>query len=101
MAPKTDSKKSSSDKKSTGKRWSHKVQTESTYPPEGIFTKDAKTVARVMAKKEVSPGGLGSAIQMVQFYINRAGKNLSKERKQELEKAKHLLQEKLEKEKKE
>jgi len=47
-----------------------------------------------MATKKVSPKGLGSAIRMVQFFINRAGKSLPASRKGELEKAKHLLQEK-------
>ena len=38
--------------------------------------------------------GLGSAIRMVQYFINRGGKNLPASQKRELEKAKHLLQEK-------
>ncbi len=77
------------------KKWSHKVTTVSTFPPEGIFTKDAETVARVMASPEVSPRGLGSGIRMVQFFINRAGKNLSPERRAELEKAKRIMQNEL------
>ena len=75
-------------------RWSHKVTTDSTYPPIGLFNKNAKTIARIMARKDISPKGLGSAIKMVQFYINRAGRNLSTKRKKELEKAKKILQEK-------
>jgi uncharacterized protein DUF3175 len=74
------------------RRWSHKVTTVSTYPPEGLYAKDAATIARVMATKRVSPKGLGSAIRMVQFFINRAGRNLPAARKRELEKAKRLLQ---------
>ncbi len=74
------------------RRWSHLVRTVSTFPPEGLYTKDAKTIARVMASKRVSPKGIGSAIRMVQFYINRAGKNLTTQRLQELEKAKQILQ---------
>lgn len=74
------------------KKWVQEVTTDSTSPPEAIFTKDAETIARVMAKPEVSPGGIISAIRMVQYFINRAGKGLSKERKKELEKAKRLLQ---------
>ncbi len=77
------------------KKWVQDVTTDSTYPPEGIFTKDAETIARVMAKKDVSPKGIGSAIRMVQYFINRAGKGLSKKRKKELEKAKKLLQERM------
>ncbi len=81
------------------KKWSHNVKTVSTYPPEGIFRKDAETIARVMASKDVSPKGIGSAIRMVQFYINRAGKNLPEARKAELEKAKETLRNKLKNEK--
>ena len=76
-----------------GKRqWVRNVKTTSTFPPEGLFTKDARTIAGALASKKVSPKGIGSGIRMIQFFINRAGKNLSPERKQELEKAKRLLQ---------
>ena len=75
-------------------KWVRGVKTVSTYPPQGLFTKDAQTIARVMASKKVSPGGIGSGIRMIQFFINRAGKNLPPERKSELEKAKQILQEK-------
>jgi hypothetical protein len=68
------------------------VKTVSTFPPEGLFTKDAETIARVMAGRKVSPRGVGSGIRMIQFFINRAGKALPPGRKQELEKAKRLLQ---------
>lgn len=77
-----------------GKKWSGKVDTDSTHPPAGTFNKNAESIARIMSKKSVSPKGLGSAIRMVQFYINRAGKDLSASRRRELEKAKAILQEK-------
>ena len=80
------------EKKAAKKRWVRNVKTVSTYPPEGLFTKDAQTIARVIARKEVSPKGIGSGIRMIQFFINRAGKNLSPERKRELEEAKKILQ---------
>ncbi len=80
--------------KKAANRWSHDVKTVSTYPPEGVFTKDAKTIARTMGSKKVSPKGIGSGIRMVQFFINRAGKNLPKEQREELEKAKRIMQEK-------
>jgi tRNA(adenine34) deaminase len=82
-------------KKAAGKQWVRNVRTVSTYPPAGLFTKDAQTIARVMASKKVSPKGLGSGIRMIQFFINRAGKNLPPQRKQELEKARRILQEKV------
>ena len=74
------------------RKWSRNVKTESTFPPEGTFTKPARQVAQIMGRKSVSPGGLGSAIRMVQMFINRAGKNLTPGRRRELEKAKEILQ---------
>ena len=71
------------------------MKTVSTYPPKTLFTKDAETIARTMASKKVSPKGLGSGIRMIQFFINRAGKDLPAARKRELEKAKRILQERL------
>jgi hypothetical protein len=79
--------------KESDNRWSGKMTTASTAPPKDLYTKDAKTIAGVMATKRVSPKGLGSANRIVQFYINRAGTNLPATRKHELEKAKELLQE--------
>jgi len=64
----------------------------STSPPAGLFTRDAETIARTMAKRGVSPKGLGSAIRVIQFLINRSGRNLSAARRRELEKAKRILQ---------
>ena len=83
-----------SHKKGASKRWVRGVKTISTFPAEGIFTEDAETIARTMASKKVSPKGIGSAIRMVQYFINRGGKGLSAERKEALEKAKRILQEK-------
>ena len=79
------------------KRWSGKVKTVSTYPPEGLFTKDPETIARTLASKKVSPKGPGSGMRMLSFFINRAGKNLSASRKTELQKAKLLLSERVRK----
>jgi hypothetical protein len=76
------------------KKWVRGVKTVSTFPPEGLYTKDAETIARTMASKKVSPKGIGSGIRMIQFFINRAGKNLPAARKRELERAKQILQEK-------
>ncbi len=81
------------------KNWVRDVKTVSTFPPKDLFTKDAETIARVMATKKVSPRGLGSGIRMIQFFINRAGKGLPVRRKRELEKAKKILQAKAKKEK--
>jgi len=83
MTAKKSSKKS--------RRWVASVKTVSTYPPAGLFTKSAATIARSLASKEVSPKGPASGMRMLLFYINRAGHNLSAKRRAELEKAKSLL----------
>ena len=79
---------------SSKKRWVQNVKTVSTFPSEGLFTKDAKTIAKAMASKKVSPKGIASGIRMIQYFINRGGKGLSPTRKRELERAKKILQEK-------
>ncbi len=86
--------KSKSHQKGSDKYWSHKVKTVSTFPREGLFKQDAETIAKEMASKKVSPKGIGSGIKMVQFFINRAGKNLPTKQKRELETAKKILQDK-------
>src|SRR5947208_12586982 len=78
-------------KSKTKKRWVAKVTTDSTHPPEGLFNKDAATVARTLASKKVSPQGLGSGMRMLTYFINRAGRNLSPTRRRELERGKKLL----------
>jgi hypothetical protein len=78
-------------KRQKPRRWVARVKTESTYPPTGLFTKDANTIARTLASKKVSPKGPGSGMRMLTYFINRAGKGLSASRRKELEKAKKLL----------
>jgi tRNA(adenine34) deaminase len=45
-----------------------------------------------MARRDVSPKGIGSGIRMIQYFINRGGKNLTATRRAELERAKRILQ---------
>jgi hypothetical protein len=45
------------------KRWVASVKTDSTHPPEGLFTKSATTISRVLASKKVSPKGQGPACE--------------------------------------
>jgi tRNA(adenine34) deaminase len=73
------------------KLWVASVKTDSTHPPEGLFTKKASTIARTLASKKVSPKGPVSGLRMLTYFINRAGKGLSASRRTELEKAKDLL----------
>jgi Protein of unknown function (DUF3175) len=88
---------SASHRSSHGRRkWSAGVNTESTYPEQGLFKKDAETIARSLASKRVSPKGPGSGMRMLTFYINRAGKNLSASRRRVLVRAKELLHKRME-----
>ena len=80
-------------KPSSGHRWVAGVHTESTFPPKGLFTRDAGTIARNLASKKTSPKGPASGMHMLNYYINRAGRNLSASHKAELEKAKSILSE--------
>jgi hypothetical protein len=87
-------------KKSTGKRkWSGKVtQTSDALDlKKDIFkskdptriAKSLKHSAEVSHRRKASP--FQSAMSMLNFYINRAGKNLTKKEKEPLEKAKGKL----------
>jgi len=73
------------------KKWVRTVKTDSTHPPEGLFTKNAAAIARTLASKRVSPKGPGSGLRMLTYFINRGGRNLSAARRKELEKAKEML----------
>lgn len=79
-------------RKRSTRRWVRQVTTDSTHPPPRTFTGSAEQVARTMARKDVSPKGLGSGIRMIQYFINRAGKGLTAGRRRELEHAKRILQ---------
>ena len=79
--------------KKTKKKWSASVTTDSTHPDEGLFNQSASTIAKALASKKVSQKGPASSMRMLNFYINRAGKNLSASRHAELEKAKSKLSE--------
>lgn len=100
-------RKSSTRKKATGKktkkkktkRWSqHVTETSDALTlEEGVFTKgSAKAIAQSLKRsaehshrRKSSP--YRSAMSMLTFYLNRAGKGLSKTRKAKLEKAKDEL----------
>jgi hypothetical protein len=77
-------------------KWVAKVKTDSTHPPDGLFTKSASTIARTLASNKVSPKGPGSGMRMLTYFINRAGRGLGAARRSELEKAKSLLSKKIE-----
>lgn len=80
----------------TIKYWSKKVTEESNAldSDSGVFTWDnPKRIARSLARSARKSGRrkgtpLQSAMSMLNFYLNRTGKNLPKEQKEILEKAK-------------
>lgn len=82
------------------KKWVRKVKTDSTHPPEGLFTKSAPVIARSLASKKVSPKGPASGMRMLTYFINRGGRGLSASRKAELERAKDLLSQRIQRERK-
>jgi tRNA(adenine34) deaminase len=79
-------------KRAAKRKWVRQVTTDSTHPPLRTFTGSASEIARKMARRDVSPKGIGSGIRMIQYFINRGGKNLSATRRAELERAKRILQ---------
>ena len=83
----------------TKKRWVKNVTTDSTHPPEGLFTRSPEEIARSLASKKVSPKGPASGMRMLTYFVNRAGKGLSATRRAKLEKAKKLLSERIAREK--
>ena len=98
---KTTRRTAAKSRKTTSKhRWSAAVTTDSTHPQKGLFNQSATVIARSLASKRVSPKGPASGMRMLNFYINRAGKNLSASRRRVLERAKTLLFERIAREKK-
>jgi Protein of unknown function (DUF3175) len=91
--------KNSKSKREKSKRWSQRVTREShaLILEDGVFTLDSP-LAIAASLKRSSDASLQrksdpyrSAMSMLTFYINRAGRGLSKTRKQRLEKAKKKL----------
>jgi hypothetical protein len=82
-----------------GSRWSARVTRESDALTleEGVFTKPTPRKIAVSLKRSADrsrrrkSNSYRSAMSMLTFFINRAGKGLSRARKQKLEKAKGEL----------
>lgn len=92
-------------KKHSKKKWSQEVTQHShaLELEEGVFTwKNPKKIAESLKKSALNSTHrktipYQSAMSMLNFYINRAGKNLPEEQKEILEKAKQKLAELFEK----
>jgi hypothetical protein len=103
MAKKSQRRKSTARRKtgmrSTGRRWSARVTRESDALDleQGVFKgSDPNKIARSLmrsaqrsTRRKTTP--YRSALSMLTFYINRAGKNLSASRKRTLQRAKDEL----------
>jgi len=103
---KAAAKRSTTKKKSSGgRKWSAGVtqHSDALDLEKGVFTsgsaeKIASSLERSAQKSSRKKGSsYQSAISMLNFYINRAGKNLSAKKKATLAKAKDTLKEKHEK----
>ncbi|MBK8549687.1 MAG: DUF3175 domain-containing protein [Ignavibacteria bacterium] len=67
--------------------WSGDVKTH-WHPEEGFFEQSSEKIAEGL---KASSDGLAQAMDRLDFYINRAGSNLSETAKSNLEKAKEIL----------
>jgi hypothetical protein len=98
-AKKTSAPKKSSAKSGTPKRWSQRVTRESDALDlkRGVFTlTDPKKIAASLKRSAEhssrrKSGAYRSALSMLTFYINRAGKTLPKTQRDRLERAKAEL----------
>ena len=98
-ARKKTTRKTATKKQAASKKWSHHVMetSDALDLQSGIFkSKDPKKIARSLKRSaEKSKRRKGtpfqSAMSMLNFYINRAGKHLTAKEKQPLEKAKPEL----------
>lgn len=67
--------------------WSGDVKTH-WHPPEGFFEQSSEKIADGLKS---ASDGLAQAMDRLDFYINRAGSNLSSDAKSRLEKVKEIL----------
>jgi arginine/serine-rich splicing factor 4/5/6 len=63
-----------------------------TFYPKGTMTKNARTIYIISKNKCYAPGGEGSAIKWLTYYLNRGGKGIKSSQRKEIEKAKKMLQ---------
>jgi hypothetical protein len=92
----TARKKSSASRKASPKRWSQRVTKESDALDlkRGVFTlRDPKRIAASLKRSAErssrrKAGAYRSALSMLTFYVNRAGKTLPKTQRERLQRAK-------------
>ena len=74
------------------RKFPSKLKTASTFYPRGTMSKSAKQIYEVSINPRYAPGGLGSAIRWLTYYMNRSGKKLKN--RVAIEKARRMLQKK-------
>jgi len=77
-------------------------RTDATFFPSGTLKKGPLSIYKVGKDPGYAPTGPASSIRFLNYYMNRAGKNLDPEQKAKIEKARlmlHNYNEKLKKEK--
>ena len=87
-------------KRKTGRKWSADVteKSDALDLEREVFSKSPDAIARSLKRsaehsKRRKAGAFQSAMSMLTFYINRAGKNLSSREKDRLQQAKDELRE--------
>ena len=74
--------------------WIKNVKTITVNVPPKTMTKSPEEIARILLRHNKFEGAPDSIIKFIQFHINRAGKNMLKQRVKELKRAQEIIQEK-------
>src|SRR4051812_17802537 len=69
---------------------------DATFFPKGTMAKSTAKIVQAATNKEYAPKGIRSSISWINYYENRAGKNLKPEQRERIEAAKKILHKKLE-----
>lgn len=72
-------------------QWVQNVKTTTVATPKGVMTLPAEEMVQVLLDENPDLP-LGSIIRYIQFYLNRGGKGIPEERRQVIEQAKAILQ---------
>lgn len=71
--------------------WVHKVTTDVVAVPKDSMKLPAKEMANLLLKINTYPGCHGSINRYLQYYLNRGGKGIPKERYEEIRKAQEII----------
>ncbi len=74
--------------------WIKNVKTITLSVPPKTMTESPEEIASILLRNNKFEGAHGSIIKFIQFHINRAGKNMSKQRVKELKHAQEIIREK-------